>query len=399
MVAATFTSRGRGTGDPEEQFVDAPEEGIEDEDLPKVLEDADQPMEGEPGTSKSEGKTGETVAQATEEAEAPPEETPPDPNPTEPQPRTSTGPPEAPEEPTQDPTQVPGEVEIKLTQYVKDYRAAGKVWLDTVVEQKEQAYNMLYDKLQQLGSPHIVGLDQADKEQVFKCIRDRTGRFLTQDDFVLYVETVEEIEKPRYRLTGKAKEVLMDYYDAVHTLCEAQTNFAKSTQVLEEKIEDKSVFLSIIQQVQLPAVQIQVRMVEKVEQLEGKTYRELTLSHHLPNFKAIYPNTTEQTRMMAAYMYFILYEQITGLKASQTGCSRDFRCQRTPFKRLVTWKKEPGGPGRLSKVKGGSSRTLEEVAEMEGATPAKQRKRTPRATTAAKPAAPKKSGKGRGKGN
>ena len=98
-------------------------------------------------------------------------------------------------------------------------------------------------------------------------------------------------------------------------------------------------------------------------------------------------------------MYFILYEQITGLKASQTGCSRDFRCQGTPFKRLVTWKKEPGGPGRLSKVKGGSSRMLEEVAEMEGATPAKQRKRTPRATTAAKPAAPKKSGKGRGKGN
>ena len=42
---------------------------------------------------------------------------------------------------------------------------------------------------------------------------------------------------------------------------------------------------------------------------------------------------------------------------------------------------------------------LEEVAEMEGATPAKQRKRTSRATTAAKPAAPKKSGKGRGKGN
>ena len=164
-----------------------------------------------------------------------------------------------------------------------------------------------------------------------------------------------------------------------------------------EKIEDKSVFLSIIQQVQLPAVQIQVRMVEEVEQLEGKTYRELTLSHHLPNFKAIYPNTTEQTRMMAAYMYFVLYEQITSLKASQTGCSRDFRCQGTPFKRLVTGKKQTGGPGRSSKAKGGSSRTLEEVAKMEGATPAKQRKRTPRATTAAKPAAPMKSGKGRGK--
>ena len=137
--------------------------------------------------------------------------------------------------------------------------------------------------------------------------------------------------------------------------------FAKSTQVLEEKIEDKSVFLSIIQQVQLPAVQIQVRMVEEVEQLEGKMYRELTLSHHLPNFKAIYPNATEQTRTMAAYMYFILYEQITGLKASQTGCARDFRCQGTPFKRLVAGKRQPGGPGRSGEVKGGSSRMLEEV--------------------------------------
>ena len=65
-------------------------------------------------------------------------------------------------------------------------------------------YDMLYDKLQQLGTPHIVGLDQADKEQVFKCIRDRTGRFLTQDDFVLYIKTEEETKKPRYRLTGKA---------------------------------------------------------------------------------------------------------------------------------------------------------------------------------------------------
>ena len=136
-----------------------------------------------------------------------------------------------------------------------------------------------------------------------------------------------------------------------------------------------------------------------MEQLEGKTYRELTLSHHLPNFKAIFPNATEQSRTMAAYMYFVLYEQITGLKASQTGCARDFRCQGTPFKRLVTEKKQPGRPGRLSEVKGGSSRTLEEVAEMEGATPAKQRRRMPKATTVANPAASMKSGKVRGKGN
>ena len=402
MAASTFTGRdrGRGRGEPKEQFRDAPGEGTKDsQEFPKVLEDADWPKEGEPSTSKSEGKTGEPAAQATEGAETPPEETPPEPNPVDPQPGTSKETPEAPvEASTEDPTQVPGEVQIDLTKYVKDYRAAGKDWLDTVVQQKENAYDTLFDKLQQLGAPHIPNFDQADKEQVFKCIRDRTGRFLTQDVFVLYVQIEKEIEKPKYKFIGDTREALQDYYDAVHTLCEAQTNFARSTQVLEQKIEDKSVFLNIIQQVQLPAVQVQVRTVEEMEKLEGKMYRELMLSHHLPNFRAIYPNATEQTRMMAAYIYFVLYEQITSLKPSQTGCATKFRCQTMPFKRLITGKKQPGGPGRSSEVKGGSSRKLEEVAKMEGVTPAKQRKRMTRSTTAAKPEAPAKTSKGRGKG-
>ena len=374
MATARFTGTGRGKAGPEEQFQDAPGEDTEDsQDFPKVLEDAEQPKEGEPGTSKSKGKTGDQPAQVTEGAEAPPEETPPDPNPTDPQPGTSKDPTEVPtEDPTQTATQNPDkEAPPVLTAYVKAYKAAGKAWLDTVVEEEEQAYITLYDKLQQLGDPHIDNFDQANREQVFNCIRDRTGRFLSEDEFVVYVEREEEKKKPKYKLTGDAKEALRDYYDAVHTLCEAQTNFAKSTQVLEEKIEDKSIFLDIIQQVQLPAVQVQVRMVEELEKLEGKTCRELTLLCHLPNFRRIYHNATEQTRTMAAYIYFVLYEQITGLRPSQTGCTVEFRCGTTPFKRLITGKRQPGRPGRSSEVRGGSSRQLEEVTEMEGATPTK----------------------------
>ena len=85
MATARFTGTGRGKADPEEQFQDAPGEDTEDsQDIPKVLEDAERPKEGEPGTSKSKGKTGDQPAQATEGAEAPPEKTPPDPNPTDP---------------------------------------------------------------------------------------------------------------------------------------------------------------------------------------------------------------------------------------------------------------------------------------------------------------------------
>ena len=412
MTAATFTGTGRGKAGPEEQFKDAPGEDTEEE-FPLVLEDAEQPKEGKPGTSKSKGKQlGDQPAQAAEGAEAPPEETPLDPNPTgphtdpalvDPQPGTSKAPTGDPTQaPTDDPTQTatknPDEDEPPaLTKYVMEYKAAGKAWLESVVEDQEEAYIKLFDKLMELGSPYIDNFNQADREQVFKCIRDKTGRFLDDDDFVMYVETEEEKEKPKYVLTGDAKIALTDYYDAVHTLCEAQQNFAKSTQVLEKKIEDKSVFLDIIKQVQLPSVQVQVRTVEEMEKMEGKTYRELTLMCHLPNFKRINPNAKEQTRTMATYIYCVLYEQITGIRASQTGCATNFRCPMTPFKRLITGKKQPGRPGRSSEVRGGSSRSLEEVAEMEGPTPAK-RTRKGKATTATTTSTPKGRGrKGRGK--
>ena len=338
MTAATFTSMGRGKAGAEEQFKDAPGEDTEEE-FPLVLEVAEQPKEGKPGTSKSKGKQlGDQPTQAAEGAEAPPEETPPDPNPTgphtdpalvDPQPGTSKAPTRDPtqahtDDPTQTATRNPEEDESPaLTKYVMEYKAAGKAWLESVVEDQEEAYIKLFDKLLELGSPYIDNFDQADREQVFKSIRDKTGRFLDNDDFVTYVETEEEKEKPKYVLTGDAKIALTDYYDAVHTLCEAQQNFAKSTQVLEKKIEDKSVFLDIIKQVQLPSVQVQVRTVEEMEKMEDKTYRELTLMCHLPNFKRINPNAKEHTRTMIAYIYCILYEQITGIRASQTGCTTD----------------------------------------------------------------------------
>ena len=41
-------------------------------------------------------------------------------------------------------------------------------------------------------------------------------------------------------------------------------------------------------------------------------------------------------------------------------------------------KKQPGSPGRLSEAKGKSSRKLEEVAKMEGDTPAKKQWRMTR---------------------
>ena len=106
MTTATFTGTGRGKAGPKGQFRDTLEVDTK-EDLPLVLDDAVQRLkEGKQGASKSKSKK---KVQATEGAEAPPEETPLDPEPTkphidpaptEPQPGTSKA-------PTKDPTQAP----------------------------------------------------------------------------------------------------------------------------------------------------------------------------------------------------------------------------------------------------------------------------------------------------
>ena len=94
----------------------------------------------------------------------------------DPTPGTSKDPTNAlPGVPTQDPTQDPTEakaeeVEVEtppeLTAYVKSYKLAGKNRLDMVLDQKEQAYDTLYDRLVKIGAPHKKYLDQAVKEQV-----------------------------------------------------------------------------------------------------------------------------------------------------------------------------------------------------------------------------------------
>ena len=77
----------------------------------------------------------------------------------------------------------------------------------------------------------------------------------------------------------------------------------------------------------------------------------------------------------------------SSLQKAQTGCAKEFQYQTTPFKRLITGKKQPGGLGRTKEK---SERTLEEVEELEQGTPAKQRKITTRSSHGR--------GKGRGKG-
>ena len=54
------------------------------------------------------------------------------------------------------------------------------------------------------------------------------------------------------------------------------------------------------------------------------------------------------------------------------------------IQRLITGKRQPSRPGRSSAARGGSSRSLEDVAKMEGAPPVKRTRKATKSATATK---------------
>ena len=152
----------------------------------------------------------------------------------------------------------------------------------------------------------------------------------------------------------------------------------QKTKKMEAAVNDENIFLDIIRQVQLPAVQVMVRTRSEEEALQGKMYQELSLTEHLPNHKKVQLSMTDAMRTMATFMHYALHKQLTGKARSQQACSEDFGCKTNPFKCLVTGKKQPGGPGRGKGEKGKSTGTVEEVKKTESGEPALKRLRCTR---------------------
>ena len=198
MQQATFSNQ------PEtQQFKDIPEEDT----LDPTCQAAQQAVkQGE--ASKSTGKTGagegtQAVDKPTPEgaeggAEASP--TAVQASTEDPKPGTSTDP--------TDPQEPRDNNEPRLATYVNSYQAAPKIWFDTVQDSKEQAYITLYDMLLQIGDPHISKLCDSDRQTVLNCIADKSGKYLSEDDFAVYVSKEDtDFEKKSIKLVTRQRHL------------------------------------------------------------------------------------------------------------------------------------------------------------------------------------------------
>ena len=214
---ATVRLTGSAEGEAE-QFQDAGGDKSQDS---QEWPDCDNPKAAKQGrgeSSKTKGKTGDQPTQAEDGAEALPKENPPAAVPSDPWTGTSQDTPAVytPRLPPRIPCAThpgshPGPCHRGYTpmhtKYIKTYQQAGKDWLDTILVNGEQAYNSLFAELVRLGHPHIDNFSNADRQTVLKCIKDLTGRFLSEEDFTVYVEREDvDIKKPKIKLTGDVKE-------------------------------------------------------------------------------------------------------------------------------------------------------------------------------------------------
>ena len=173
--------------------------------------------------------------------------------------------------------------------------------------------------------------------RVLESIDDTSGKYLDKVGRLQVEVSKEEESLERKRFT-KGKEVsqeqkaLDDYYDAAKDLCHSQKVYMARIDKLSKVLGDPDRLLAIINHVQLPAVQVTVTTREQDKKQAGLNGKEMVIAVHLPVAEGWTTGQPANERMIATWLYFVLYKQVTGSTAGQDKCAEKFGCSVTQFK-------------------------------------------------------------------
>ena len=290
-------------------------------------------------------------------------------------------------------------VSAEVKKYMEKSQGFAKTWFEQVVEKKEQAYRdliaSLVDQVEEQSRSKdlkigIVGFSKKEVDMVLESIDDTSGKYLDKVGRLQMEVSKEEesIEWRRFTKSKKASEeqnALDEYYDAAKDLCHSQKVYMARVDKLSKVLGDLDRLLAIINHVQLPAVQVTVTTREQDKKQAGLTGKEMVIAVHLPVAEGWTTGQPANKRMIAAWLYFILYKQVTGSTAGQDKCAEKFGCSVTQFKRMITGKWQEGGKGKKDN-KGGSSEAkkrkserLEKIAQDEAGNKKPERKKRAKA--------------------
>ena len=209
---------------------------------------------------------------------------------------------------------------------------------------------------------------------MLESISDMSGKYIDTVGRLQVEVSKEEEEIMRKRFTESKKasqeqKALDEYYDAAKDLCQSQALYMARLEKLSKVLDNPDRLLAIINHVQLPAVQVTVTTKEQDKRQAGLSGEEMVIIQHLPDAEGWKVGRQPGERMMAGWLYFVLYKQVTGSTAGQDKCAEKFGCSTKQFKRMITGKWQEGGKrkeetkGTSSEAKKRKSKRLEELAE------------------------------------
>ena len=119
----------------------------------------------------------------------------------------------------------------------------------------------------------------------------------------------EEISRKRFTERKKASEEqkALDEYYVAKDLCQSQALYMARLEKLSKVLDNPDRLLTIINHVQLPVVQVTVTTKEQDKRQAGLSGEEMVIIQHLPNAEGWKVGRQPGERMMAAWLYFVLY--------------------------------------------------------------------------------------------
>ena len=383
MARTKQTARGSKSSQPTRQA--GMEAAVIEQQQEEVQVDEDVAQEGAEEGAQKEAEEGEGVPTGEEVTgeQVTGEQDPVDPT-AQPTPGTSTAPASSASTGT-----------LSVVAYMNKCQELAKVWFEQVVNKKEEAYRDLIASLVSLVEEQskakdlqvgLAGFGEQEILGVLESIADTSGKYMAQiSHFQIEVtKEEEEIKRKRFSESKKAsaeQRALDNYYDAAKDLCHSQGAYMVALEKLSRTLDNPDRLLAIINHVQLPAVQVTVTTREQEKKQAGVSGEEMVIMEHLPKADPWKLGRKPNVKMMAAWLYFILYKQVTGSTAGQDKCADKFSCSVTQFKRMVTgkWqeggkpKKDTTGTGRVTRKR--KSERLEKLAKEERRDTKKQKKK------------------------
>ena len=173
------------------------------------------------------------------------------------------------------------------------------------------------------------------------------------------IQVTASLEKaastPRFPRNEEAVVKFNAYVGTMEELAMRHSAYMEKLWQLMQVCINHNAVIDIMNNVFIPPIQVTVTSRDQAEAVEGKPLQELAIARHTPDPQVLPRECSESTRVLTAFLSFVLQRQIAGQQVTAATCGEAFKCDMTLMEHLAIGKKTSGKGGKGTKRKSGSA--------------------------------------------